>query len=221
MVTTLRPFKDAAVPTATTYLGPDPRRIVSAVAKRQRRIDCIAAKLRVLLTPEDQERLLARIEEAETPPPASEADVALATALSSGYTATPSQRAADETAVLIEYFRYRHTLLEGALSASDVAAALGTTRQTPHDRLRRGALLAIMDRGVWRFPPWQFDPAGPDGVVRGLPQVLRALQHLSPLGRASWLTSPNPVLDGMTPLAALKCGEAERVMTEARGVGTH
>jgi hypothetical protein len=75
-----------------------------------------------------------------------------------------------------------------------------------------------MDRGAWRFPLWQFDPEGPDGVVQGLPAVLRALR-LSPLGKVSWLTRPNPFLDNKPPLDILKNGEIERVLAEAQAVG--
>ena len=77
----------------------------------------------------------------------------------------------------------------------------------------------MLDRGVWRFPVWQFDPSGPDGVIPGLPTVMRTLQ-LSPLAKMSWLQRANPVLDGLTPLDALKRGEVQRVLEEAQGVGT-
>jgi hypothetical protein len=118
----------------------------------------------------------------------------------------------------LQYFQRRQELLQDSLTASQVARLLGTSRQTPHDRVRSGSLLAVLDRGALRFPPWQFDPQGPDGVVAGLPQVLRSL-HVPPLAKLSWLVLPSPVLDGLTPLAALKRGEIERVVEVARGVG--
>jgi Trp operon repressor len=169
---------------ASTSLLPNPWRIV-ARADYQRTIDRVADRLSVLLTPDEQSQLLTRIDEIEKPVTVSEAELALVAALSQGYDPTPSQQAADETTALVEYFHYRHQLLQGSLSAQDVANLLGTTRQTPHDRLRRGTLLAIKDRGAWRFPRWQFDPDGPDGVLRGLPDVLRALRRISPLSQAS------------------------------------
>jgi allophycocyanin beta subunit len=79
-----------------------------------------------------------------------------------------------EFSSLLRYFNHRRELLNGALTASQVATLLGTSRQTPHDRVKNGSLLAILDNGVWRFPAWQFDPTGPDGVISGLPEVLRS-----------------------------------------------
>ena len=99
-----------------------------------------------------------------------------------------------------------------------MAGLLGTTRQTPHDRAGKGKLLAVMDQGRLRFPAWQFDPDGPDGVVAGLSDVLRALDA-SPLGKASWLTRPNPYLEGRPPLQALRDGDLARVLDQARAVG--
>jgi hypothetical protein len=95
---------------------------------------------------------------------------------------------------------------------------LGTSRQTPHDRVKNKTLLAIEDNGQLRFPLWQFDAESPNGVIEGLPDVLRALSA-GPLGQARWLTTSRPVFEGRTPLEALKHGEKELVLVEARGVG--
>ena len=91
-------------------------------------------------------------------------------------------------------------------------------RQTPHDRVKAGTLLGILDRGALRFPAWQFDPEGEDGVVPGLSDVLRSLS-LSPFGKASWLSRPNPYLEGRTPAEAMKAGEAAAVRRLALSVG--
>lgn len=115
-------------------------------------------------------------------------------------------------------FARRRELLAGALTASQVAKLLKTSRQTPHDRLTAGTLLAVMDQGAWRFPSWQFDPDGENGVVPGLPAVIRALR-VSPIAKVIWLTRPNPALDGETPLACLKAGQTERVVALAHAVG--
>ncbi|HET9014241.1 MAG TPA: helix-turn-helix domain-containing protein, partial [Thermomicrobiaceae bacterium] len=112
----------------------------------------------------------------------------------------------------------RRELLAGALTASQVARLLGTSRQTPHDRLRAGTLVAVLEDGAWRFPAWQFDPNGDNGVVHGLPDVIRALD-VSPIAKISWITRPNPLLDGDTPLACLKAGQVARVVALARAVG--
>jgi hypothetical protein len=84
--------------------------------------------------------------------------------------------------------------------------------------MKNGSLLAVMDRGALRFPPWQFDPEGEDGVVNGLPQVIRALE-ITPYQKVSWLTRSNYMLDDATPLVVLKRGEVDRVVRLARGVG--
>ena len=85
--------------------------------------------------------------------------------------------------------------------------------------------MAVLDHGTLRFPIWQFDSEGPDGVIEGLPQVLRALQ-VTPLAKISWLTTPNGVLradskaSDITPLEALRSGQIQRVIELARGVSS-
>jgi CheY-like chemotaxis protein len=128
------------------------------------------------------------------------------------------ERARLEFEALERYFEERRHLLEDSLSTNQVAKLLGTSRQTPHDRVRGGMLLAVHDGGKLRFPPWQFDPEGEEGVIAGLPQTLRALR-VSPLAAARWLTRPNQVLEGRTPLDSLRGGDIQRVVAEASGVG--
>jgi hypothetical protein len=140
------------------------------------------------------------------------------TALMAGRTWTAAERMAARFDVLARSFARRRELLADSLTSSQVAQLLGTSRQTPHDRVESGTLLAVMDRGALRFPIWQFDPDGEGGVVAGLPAVLRALE-VSPMAKASWLTRPNYMLDGETPLACLKSGDVERVVGLARAVG--
>ena len=55
-------------------------------------------------------------------------------------------------------------------------------------------------------------------LLAGLPDVLRALDA-SLLGKASWLMRANPYLEGRTPLEALRGGDLERVLDQARAVG--
>ena len=171
-------------------------------------------------SPEDLEVVSSRIERAlESPEMPEERSRELVADLTGGREYGRQERSALEMAALARSFRRRRELLEGSLSASQVADLLGTTRQTPHDRVKGGALLAVLDRGVWRFPAWQFDPEGPDGVVEGLPEVLRAL-HASPLAKASWFVRPNQYLEGRTPLEALREGQVEAVRSAAEAVGT-
>ena len=131
---------------------------------------------------------------------------------------TPAERAAVEVDVLMRSFQRRRELLDGALTTAEVACLLDVTRQTPHDRVGSGSLLAVRDRGALRFPAWQLDPDGPDGVIADLPRVFRAL-NVSSLAKVRWLTKPNEMLSGATPLAALKAGRVADVTSLAQGVG--
>jgi DNA-binding NarL/FixJ family response regulator len=120
--------------------------------------------------------------------------------------------------VLEASFREREQLLARSLSTSEVAQLLKVSRQTPHDRASQKTLLAIQDKNQLRFPPWQFDANGANGVVAGLPEVLQALA-IGPLSQARWLTTPKRVFENRSPLELLKSGEIDRVVREARGVG--
>jgi hypothetical protein len=61
------------------------------------------------------------------------------------------------------------------------------------------ALLGVRDQGQWRFPLWQFDPDGHDGVVDGLPAVLAVLA-VSDLAKVRWLQQPlKPIIKTLTP----------------------
>jgi hypothetical protein len=169
-------------------------------------------------SPEDLEVVSSRIERALEPVEAPEERRELVTDLTGGREYGRQERSALEMATLARSFKRRRELLEGSLTASRVADLLGTTRQTPHDRVKGGTLLAVLDRGAWRFPTWQFDPEGPDSIVEGLPEVLRALE-VSPLAKASWIVRPNQYLEGRTPLETLKEGRVEAVRSAAEAVG--
>jgi len=142
----------------------------------------------------------------------------LAKEITGGRTWSKKEKAELEIKTLANYFVKRRELLENTLSVNQVAQLLGTSRQTPHDRMKSQTLLGILDKGAYRFPIWQFDPEGPDGVIDGLPQVLKALE-IPDFSKLNWLTRPNLYLEGLTPIAALKIGEKERVIEEAAAVG--
>jgi len=135
-----------------------------------------------------------------------------------GHTFTEEERLKLEIESMVTYFRHRRQLLKDALTTSDVADLLGTSRQTPHDRVKGKTLLGVLDNGMLRFPRWQFDPEGPNGVIEGLPEILKALK-ISDFAKLNWLMSPNPILDGITPVAVLKQGQKDRVLAEAIGIG--
>ena len=157
---------------------------------------------------------LERVASKETSDPAIET---LAESIA-GRSFTRTERIQLEIETLSRHFQHRRQLLDTAISASHVAQILGTSRQTPHDRVGSQSLIAIKENGKFCFPVWQFDPTGSDGVIDGLPDILKALQ-VSDYSKLSWLTRPNPYLDDLTPVEALKQGEKERVLAEAKAVG--
>lgn len=140
----------------------------------------------------------------------------------SAVTGRPAPSAQEEALArkqnLYARFELRHRLLRDALTVSEVAKLLGTTRQTPHDRCAAGTLLAVKDRGHWRFPVWQFDPEGPDGVLDGLTDALAALPRQTPIGRVLWFVTPKQQLQGRSPVEALRDGEVPAVVAEAQAV---
>ena len=169
------------------------------------------------LTPAEQSivtQALQQITSTETGDPTA---AALAESIA-GRTFTRQERIQLEMETLARHFQHRRQLLDSSLSASQVAHLLGTSRQTPHDRVSSQTLLAIRDNGKLCFPAWQFDPAGADGVIDGLPVVLKALA-VSDYAKLNWLIRANPYLEGQTPIQALKSGQKERVLAEAAAVG--
>jgi hypothetical protein len=134
----------------------------------------------------------------------------------------PANAAQLEFEALRRSFALRHQLLACTIGTAEVNELLAAgSRQTVHDRLRAGTLLGILDQGKWRFPLWQFDADGPNGVIDGLAQVLQALQALQVfnLAKARWLQKPHPVFGGSTPLDLLRHGRLEDVLAEAGQVG--
>jgi hypothetical protein len=123
-----------------------------------------------------------------------------------------------EIANLHRYYERRQQLLAHSLTSTEVTELLGwKTRKTVHDRLKAKTLLGIKDQGSYKFPIWQFDPEGDDGVINGLPQVLKALE-ISDFAKLNWLVKPHQAFEGQTPIQMLKRGEIENVIVEARAV---
>ena len=182
------------------------------------------------VNPAELEAVIGVVERAFEPVESSVAPAGAATGtnrlmelLTGGRTYSAAERAVLELSHLERSFEQRRRLLEGALSVDQVWKVLGCkTRQTVHDRCKAGTLLGVMEGGVWKFPFWQFDANGPDGVVAGLPAVLKALGEyapVSPLQKASFLIQPSPYFAGRSALQALKSGRVDDVVALARGVG--
>lgn len=97
----------------------------------------------------------------------------------------------------------------------------GVTKQAVSQRVREQRLLGLRlaaDGGRARlvYPAWQFRPA----VLRHLPAVLAAagLDPERPVTGwtvAAWLTSPDPDLDGLTPVELLQADRPDPVITAA------
>ena len=125
-----------------------------------------------------------------------------------------------ELANLHRLYQRRQRLLEKSLTSTEVAELLDwKTRKTIHDKLKANSILGIKDKGVYRFPVWQFDPEGNDGILDGLPQVLEALE-VSNFTKLNWLSKPHPAFDNLTPVEMLKQGNIHDVLVEARAVNT-
>lgn len=144
----------------------------------------------------------------------------LASFLTGGRTYSSEEKIALEATAQSRAYEHRRKVLDGALSSSQVAKLLNTSRQTPHDRVKSGSLLAVKENGQLGFPAWQFDMTGPNGVLEGLAEVLAALK-INDFLKASWFFTPNRSLSGLTPVQALKQSDLKKVMMEARAVGAN
>ena len=194
---------------------------IALPAPRRKAIDSIMEKVREslsLLSEREVKQFARYVHEAQTDSAASAARADLVLALTDGKDYNAAERVALASVAQTRGFARRKALLEGALTAPEVARLLGTSRQTPHDRVKSKTLLAVPDGGAARFPLWQFDSAGPHGVVAGLPEVLRALT-VPPYSQAAWLTKPNAQFQERTPLEELKRGRVRRVTEAARSAG--
>ncbi|MFB2917318.1 MULTISPECIES: hypothetical protein [Aerosakkonema] len=166
----------------------------------------------------DELELIANaLEQALKPLSSLEDEEELANKLSDDRQFSKWERLAVEFSSLAQYLKQKRVLLDGALTASQVADQLAKDVQIIDEMLKNSHLLAVTDGEELLFPVCQFDSESPDGVIVGLPDVLKAL-NVEPLAKLSWLMRPNPFLDNLTPIDALKQGQIERVIGEARGV---
>jgi predicted DNA-binding protein YlxM (UPF0122 family) len=131
---------------------------------------------------------------------------------------SPEEQKALEINSLVNYFARRKELLARSISAVEAADLLGVSKQTIHDRIKEKKLIGLLEAKSMRLPIFQFDPAGQNGCVDGLPEVLQAMSG-SLLSKISWLTSANAVFEGKAPIDVLKSGNQNRVLREARAVG--
>ena len=127
-----------------------------------------------------------------------------------------------ELANLERYYQRRRELLARSITTPEVAKLIGCQAiTTVHDRRKAVTLLGLKDNGVYKFPLWQFDPEGDDGVIDRFPELIKTLQ-ISDFAKLNWLTKPLRAFEGRTPVEVLKSNNAEDIedlMVEARGVG--
>lgn len=169
-------------------------------------------------SPQTLKRIGEKLKAINNPPQISSDEEQLATLLG-GRKYSAQEKKELQYLNLINSYQRRRQLLSDTVTSGEIAKILGCgSRQTPLDRVKNHTLLAVRDNGKWRYPLWQLDPEGADGVVEGLPSVLKVLQ-VSNLAKVSWLRSPNPIFEGATPMEVLRQGDVERVVKEARGVG--
>jgi hypothetical protein len=116
----------------------------------------------------------------------------------------------------------RQDLLKDSLTSTQVADLMGWQHhKTASDRLKANTLIGVKDRGVYKFPLWQFDPEGEDGIVDGLPELLSRL-NISNFRKINWLSSPIAAFDNLTPIEVLNKGNKNDItdlLIEADGVG--
>lgn len=124
-----------------------------------------------------------------------------------------------QLANLERYYQRRRELLADSITSSKVAELLGCeNRSTVRDRRLAKRILGLRENGVYKYPLWQFDPEGDDGVIDGFPEVLAALD-VSDFTKLNWLCKPHLAFEGKTPIEMLKQGAREAVTLEAKAVG--
>ena len=123
---------------------------------------------------------------------------------------------------LEKYYQRRRQLLADSITTTQVVKLIGCQAiTTVHDRRKASTLIGLKDNGVYKFPLWQFDPEGDDGVIDGLPDLLKTLQ-ISNFAKLNWLSKPLRAFNNQTPIEILKSGnteDLEDLMVEARAVG--
>lgn len=109
-------------------------------------------------------------------------------------------------------------LLEEAgplLTPSEVAEALGKTKQAVHKRLQSGSLFGMINKGEFRIPAWQIRERE---VVPGIAQVLKNLDT-TPWGKMLFLHSENLQLGGRRPADLILAGDIDLVAQVAASFG--
>jgi len=107
---------------------------------------------------------------------------------------------------------------EPTLETGQVCELLGVTRETIRKKVDRRQLLALPKGADRVFPAFQFQEGT---VLRGIPEVLDALDTDSVFTVLSFLLSHNPDFDNKTAIELLESGEIQPVIAEARSFLKH
>ena len=119
----------------------------------------------------------------------------------------PSRLLELQLANLQRYYQRRRELLAQSITSSKAAELLGCeNRSTVRDRRIAKKILGLKDKGVYKYPLWQFDPEGDDGLIDGLTEVLAALD-VSDFTKLNWLCKPHLAFEQKTPVEMLSTGQ--------------
>ena len=198
-------------------LPPASRRVTAKRRQVLERLVAQAAEAMATMQPQTLEHFARQLREQ---PGLDKRGAKFVEAVTRGKSYTPAESAALQSSALISSYNKRRELLGDSFSTNEVAQVLNVSRQTPNDRAKAGTLLAVHENGALRFPAWQFDPEGENGVVPGLDEVLQALEA-SPLGKVSWMGRPNRDLRGQRPIDVLRRRDVGAVLAAARLVGVN
>ncbi|MGC4192758.1 MAG: hypothetical protein QM589_16565 [Thermomicrobiales bacterium] len=95
----------------------------------------------------------------------------------------------------------------GTLTAQEVGAMLGVTRQAVDNRRKRGKLVAVeLGRRGYAYPAWQFRAGS---VLPGLDRVLEVFAGSGVWALLAFILNGNAWLDGERPLDVLRAGRVE------------
>ena len=95
---------------------------------------------------------------------------------------------------------------------------LGVTRETVRKKVDRRQLLALPKGGDRVFPAFQF---GDGEVLKGFGEALAALETESPFVALSFFLSRSADLENRSLVEALRAGEVDAVLAEARAFLKH
>ena len=104
---------------------------------------------------------------------------------------------------MLDYAKEFAAILATSLTPSVVAETLSVTPVRVRQMIRERTLYAIRIEGRWHVPLFQL---ADDALVPNIGQVNQAIAELDPVSVQRWMTTPDPDLEGLTPLNWLKAG---------------